>query len=82
MASKPKAVILATLVITLIFGSGLIFLREETRPDKLILPAKSDYAVNIDWLRSHAAFPFRENYAGITAENVLTPEVIRIVISY
>lgn len=79
MATHPGKFVSICVLATVLFGSGIILIKEESRPDKLILPATAEYAVNTEWIRSKVAIPLRENYAGIVADNVLTPEVMKVV---
>ncbi|XP_035705979.1 NPC intracellular cholesterol transporter 1 isoform X2 [Folsomia candida] len=80
VATHPGKFVSICVLATVLFGSGIILIKEESRPDKLILPATAEYAVNTEWIRSKVAIPLRENYAGIVADNVLTPEVMKVLI--
>lgn len=80
MASRPYQSITACILFTLICSMGLMNFVYEDRPDKLLIFQKSQLAYDTDWLRNNFPSPVRYSAVMLTADNVLTPQIFKMVI--
>lgn len=79
MATYPYHFIIGCLLCTMLCGLGLVNFTLENRPDKLWIPRESSFALNTEWLRDNFPSPVRQSHVIITADNVLDPEVMKLV---
>jgi len=77
VAKYPLSFIFITLLIPALSAIGLLNFRTENNPYKLWIPQDSDYLRNHEWLWAHFPDDIRFNSVIITADNVLTPEVLK-----
>ncbi len=79
IATHPIKAILSCLLLTFVCGLGIFNFTIENRPDRLWIARDSEFAQNTEWLRKSFPSPIRTSFTLITAENVLTPKVMRVV---
>ena len=56
------------------FGFGLLYWKEEVRPEKLWIPDNSDFAKDSRWVEKNIPNEFRFEVAMFIGRNVLTKE--------
>ncbi|XP_021948457.1 protein patched homolog 2 isoform X2 [Folsomia candida] len=81
VATHPLKAISCCLLITSICGLGIFNFTMENRPDKLWIPRNSEFAQNTEWIRATFPSPIRTSFAIVTADNVLVPEVMRVILN-
>ncbi|CAL8090383.1 unnamed protein product [Orchesella dallaii] len=76
----PVPFIVACVIITVVCGIGLFRFTPENRPDKLWIPWNSEFVKDTEWLNKNFPSPFRFHYAIITADDVLQPNVLDVLL--
>jgi len=76
IARRPFWVIVCCLAACSFFASGLRFLRQETRPEKLWIPSDAPFVRDSQWVRANLPLLARPQLAIFEAENVLTKEAL------
>ncbi|ODN02586.1 Patched domain-containing protein 3, partial [Orchesella cincta] len=76
----PVPFIVACVILTVLCGIGLLRFTPENRPDKLWIPWNSEFVKDTEWLNKNFPSPFRFHYAIITAEDVLQPKVLDVLL--
>ena len=79
VATYAKTAILICLVATVGGGLGLLRFYEEGDAASLVIPENSEFRRNIDWIDENFPREVRVHSIVYTAENVLTPAVIRTI---
>eukprot|EP00092_Neocalanus_flemingeri_P023513 GFUD01025500.1.p1 GENE.GFUD01025500.1~~GFUD01025500.1.p1 ORF type:complete len:1021 (+),score=134.31 GFUD01025500.1:157-3219(+) len=79
VATYPKTAIVCCILATLGGGLGLLRFYEEGDAAALVIPTYSEFRRNIDWLDNNFPREVRVHSIVYTAENVLTPKVIRTI---
>ncbi|CAG0891879.1 unnamed protein product [Cyprideis torosa] len=76
VASHPLKVIVGVLVVSCVFGVGLIRFREEKHPDRNWIPAQSEYMRDSEWIAREFPEDARSQLVIVAADNVLDPDVL------
>ena len=79
MARYAKTAIIICVVATVCGGLGLLRFYEEGDAASLVVPKHSQFRKNIDWIDENFPREVRVHSIVYTADNVLTPEVIRTI---
>jgi len=79
VATYPKTSIILCILATVGGGLGLLRFYEEGDAASLVIPTHSEFRRNIDWLDTNFPREVRVHSIVYTAENVLTPRVIRAI---
>lgn len=79
VATYPKTAIIVCILATVGGGLGLIRFYEEGDAAALVIPTHSEFRRNIDWLDNNFPREVRVHSIVYTAENVLSPKVIRTI---
>jgi len=79
VATYPKTAIIVCILATVGGGLGLLRFYEEGDAAALVIPTHSEFRRNIDWLDNNFPREVRVHSIVYTAENVLTPKVIRTI---
>ncbi|CAL8112733.1 unnamed protein product [Orchesella dallaii] len=80
VATYPYRFIIGCLCCTALCGLGLLNFTLENRPDKLWIPRDSSFAYNTEWLRDNFPSPVRQSHVIITADNVLDPGIMKMLL--
>ena len=79
VATYAKTAIIICVVATVCGGLGLLRFYEEGDAASLVVPKHSQFRKNIDWIDENFPREVRVHSIVYTADNVLTPEVIRTI---
>jgi len=79
VATYPWTSIFICIIITVGGGLGLLRFYEEGDAARLVIPPHSDFRRNIDWIDNNYPHEVRVHSIVYTADNVLTPEVIKTI---
>ena len=79
VANYPQVFIPLCLLVTGLFGVGNLKYTPESNPFKLWIPQNSDFVQNNNWLWQKFPPDTRFHSVIITADNVLTPKVLKHV---
>ena len=79
MATYAKTAILICVVATVAGGLGLARFYEEGDAAALVIPKDSEFRRNIDWIDENFPREVRVHSVVYTADNVLTPAVIKTI---
>jgi hypothetical protein len=79
VASHPVKAIIGCFIVTALGGAGLLRFYEEGDAASLVIPVNSQFRKNIDWLDDNFPREIRVHSVIYTADNVLTPEVMKAI---
>ncbi len=79
VARNPWKAIAFSVLFAGLCGVGLIWFEEETNPAELWVPTGADFVKNSEWLQENFPPDTRFNNALFEADDVLTPEVFKLM---
>ncbi|XP_067927836.1 patched domain-containing protein 3-like [Watersipora subatra] len=82
VASRPWTVILATILITTLFGLGMFRFELKDSSAPIWIPSNSENLEQQRWVEEMFPTKYRYNMLLITAENVLEPAVLKQMLEY
>jgi len=80
VAKYPLTFIAMCLIIPSLSAIGLVNFKTENNPYKLWIPQDSDYLRNHEWLWENFPPDIRFNSVILTADNVLTPDILKKIL--